>query len=175
MLRSYSNTTTRERGVDITILGVDIAILDVDIAILGVEIAIPGVDRAILKRQEKRGGATGWGRGRHSGPRCRRRSPWCGYSFPRCSHSNPRCRHSKPEEGREKGRGYRGREEGEVSRVRRLKAGWITRESGGTKSHKERGAPCYKPILGVRSGRGLGCRGIVRRSVRGRWVVPLFY
>ena len=59
MLRSYSNTTTRERGVDITILGVDIAILDVDIAILGVEIAIPGVDRAILKRQEKRGGATG--------------------------------------------------------------------------------------------------------------------
>ena len=70
------------------------------------------------------------------------------------------------------GGGYRGREEGEVSRVRRLEAGCIARESGGTKSHKGRGAPCYKPILGVRSGRGLGCRETVRRSVRGRWMVP---
>ena len=38
------------------------------------------------------------------------------------------------------GGGYRGREEGEVSRVRRLEAGCIGRESGGTKSHKGRGA-----------------------------------
>ena len=155
----------RQRGVDIAILGVDIAIIGVDIAILG-------VDRAILSRQEKRGEATGGGRGRHSGPRGRHSSPRCGCSNLRCRHSNPRCRHSKPEEAREKGRGYRGREEGEVSRVRRLEAGWIARESGGTKSHKGRGAPCYKPILGVRSGRGLGCRGTVRRSVRGRWAIP---
>ena len=62
----------------------------------------------------------------------------------------------------ERGRGYGGREEGEVSRVRRLEAGCRAR----------RGTPCYKPILGVRSERGLGCRETVRRSVRGRWVVP---
>ena len=36
-----------------------------------------------------------------------------------------------------------------VSRVRLLEAGWIAREFGGTKSHKEHGAPCYKLILGV--------------------------
>ena len=72
----------------------------------------------------------------------------------------------------ERGGGYRGREEGEVSRVRRFGAGCIARESGGTKSHKGRGAPCYKPILGVRSGRGLGCRETVRRSVRERWMIP---
>ena len=101
----------------------------------------------------------------------------CRRSSPRRSHGLPRCRHSKPEKAREKregrtGGGYGGREEGEVSRVRRLEAGCIARESGGTKSHKGRGAPCYKPILGVRSGRGLGCRETVRRSVRGRWVVP---
>ena len=72
----------------------------------------------------------------------------------------------------ERGGGYRGMEEGEVSRVRRLEAGCTARESGGTKGHKGREAPCYKPILGVRSGRGLGCRETVRRSVRGRWMVP---
>ena len=121
-------------------------------------------------------------KGRHRGLRCRHSNSQCGYSNPRwrhsnprCRHSNPRCRHSKPEEVRENGRGYRGREEGEVSRVRRLEAGWIARESGGTKSHEGRGTPCYKPILGVRSGRGLSCRGTVRRSARGRWVVPSFY
>ena len=98
----------------------------------------------------------------------------CRRSSPRRSHGLPRCRHSKPEEAREKregrtgGGGYRGREEGEVSRVRRLEVGCIARASGGPKSHKGRGAPCYKPILGVRSGRGLGCRKTVRRSVRGR-------
>ena len=48
-LSSYGNNTMRERGVDIAILGVDIAILGVDIVILD-------VDRAILRRQEKRGG-----------------------------------------------------------------------------------------------------------------------
>ena len=165
-LRSYANSTMRERGVDIAILGVDIKILGVDTAIIGVHIAILGVDRAILKRQEKRGGATGGGRDRHSGPRCKQSSPRCGYSNPRCRHSNPRCRHSKPnKEAREKARGYRGREEGEISRVRRLEAGWIAHESGSTKSHKGRGALSHEPILGVRSGRGLGCRGTVRRSV----------
>ena len=139
-------------------------------------------DRAILRRQEKKRGATGGGRGRHSGPRCRHSSPRCGYSNPRCRHSNPRCRlsnarcrHSKPKEAKGKGRGFRGREEGEVSRVRRLEAGWIARESGGTKSHIGGGSPYYKPILGIRSGRGLGYRGTVRRKVRGRWVVPSFY
>ena len=79
-------------------------------------------------------GATGGGRGRHSGPRCR--------------HSSPRCRHSKSEEAREKGRRYRGMEEGEVSSVRRLEAGWSACEFGGTKSHRGRGTPCYKPFLG---------------------------
>ena len=47
-LRSYGNSTMRERGVDIAILSVDIAILGVDIAILGVDIAILGVDIAVL-------------------------------------------------------------------------------------------------------------------------------
>ena len=71
----------------------------------------------------------------------------CRRSSPRRSHGISRCRHSKPEEAGEK-RGGRtgggatggGREEGEVSRVRRLEAGCIARESGGTKSHKGRGA-----------------------------------
>ena len=153
-LRSYANSTTRERSVYIAILG---------------------VDRAILRRQEKRRGATGGRRGRYSSPRCRHSSPRCRYSNPWCRHSNPRCRHSKPEEAREKGRGDRGREKGEVSRVRCLEAGWIARESRGTKSHKGREEPSYKPILGVRSERGLGFRGTVRRSVRGRWVVSCFY
>ena len=68
--RTYGNSTTRERGVDIAILvvdivtlvvgiailGVDIAILGVDIIILGVDIAILDVDIATLRRQEK-----GWG------------------------------------------------------------------------------------------------------------------
>ena len=63
----------------------------------------------------------------------------CRRSSPRRSHGLPRCRHSKPEEAREnaeveRGGGYRGREEGEVSRVRRLEAGCIARESGGTKA-----------------------------------------
>ena len=170
-LRSYANSTMRKRGVDITILGVDTAVLGVDIALIGVDIAILEVDTAILRRQEKWRGAAGGGRGRHSGPWYRHSSPRCGYSDPRCRHSNPRCRHSKPEAAREKWRGYWGREEGEVSRVRRLEPGWIARESGGTKSHKGRRASCYKPILRVRSGRGLGCRGTVRRSGQGCWVI----
>ena len=62
-----------------------------------------------------------------------------------------------------------------VSRVRLLGAGWIAREFEGTKSHKGHGGPCYKLLLGVRSGRGLGCRETLRRRVRGSWVVPLFY
>ena len=155
-LRSYGNNTIRKSGVDIAIIGVDIAILGVDIAILGVDIAILDVDIANLRRQEKRGGATGGGRGRHSNPRCRHSSPRCRYSNPRCRHSNPRCRHSnprcrhsKPEEAIEKGRRYREREEGEVSRARRLEAGWSAREFEGTKSHRGRGTPCYKPFLGV--------------------------
>ena len=141
-LRSYGNNIIRKRGVDITMLGVDIPIL-------GVVIANP-------TRQEKRGGATGGGTGRHSGPRCRHSSSRCRYSNPRCRHSNPRCRyssprcrHSKPEEAREKGRRYRRREEGEVSRVRRLEAGWSAREFGGTKTYRGRGTPCDKPFLGV--------------------------
>ena len=55
-----------------------------------------------------------------------------------------------------------------------VKTGWSglehPRKFGYTRSHKGRGAPCYKPILGVRSGPALSCRGTVRRSVRGRWV-----
>ena len=45
--------------------------------------------------------------------------------------------------------GYGGREEGVVSRVRLLEAGWIAREFVGTMSHKGHGAPCYKLIPGV--------------------------
>ena len=61
-----------------------------------------------------------------------------------------------------------------ISHVRRFEAGWRAREFEDTRSHKEREAPCYYPILEVRSGRGLGCRGTVRRSVRGRRVVTCF-
>ena len=61
-LRSYSNNTMRERGVDIATLGVDIATLGIDITTLGVDMTILGVDQAILRRQEKRGGATGGAR-----------------------------------------------------------------------------------------------------------------
>ena len=71
----------------------------------------------------------------------------CRRSSPRDSHGIPRCRHSKPEEARqneevERGGGYGGREEGVVSRVRLLEAGWIAREFGGTKSHNGHAAPC---------------------------------
>ena len=77
-LRSYANSTMRERGVYIAILGVGTVILSVDIVILGVDIAIIGIDRAKrkgeglqeeggvgianLRRGEKKGGATGGGR-----------------------------------------------------------------------------------------------------------------
>ena len=44
-----------------------------------------------------------------------------------------------------------------ASHVRRLEASCSARVSRCTRSHKGRGAPCCKPILGVRSGRGLGC------------------
>ena len=87
----------------------------------------------------------------------------CRRSSPRRSHGIPRCRHRESEEARENGEatgGYGGREEGVVSRVRLLEAGWIAREFVDTKSHKGRGAPFYKLIPGVQSGRGLGCRGI---------------
>ena len=62
-LRSYGNSTMRERGVDIAILGVDIAILGGDIAILSVDIATHGEDMAILRMQEKREGLQGEGGG----------------------------------------------------------------------------------------------------------------
>ena len=45
---------------------------------------------------------------------------------------------------------------GVTSHVRRLEAGWSGRVFRGNRSHKGRGAPCCKPILGVRSGGGLG-------------------
>ena len=54
----------------------------------------------------------------------------------RSRHSHPRCRHSNPEEASEKGTGYKEKEEGEVSRVRRLEAGWSARKFGGIKSHR---------------------------------------
>ena len=60
---------------------------------------------------------------------------------------------------------------GVVNHVRRLEAGWCGRVFGGARSHRGRGAPYYRRILGGRSGQGLGCRGTVRRSVRGRWRV----
>ena len=60
---------------------------------------------------------------------------------------------------------------GVVNHVRRLEAGWCGRVFGGTKSHRGRGAPYYRRVLGGQSRQGLGCRGIVRRSVRGRWRV----
>ena len=60
---------------------------------------------------------------------------------------------------------------GVVNHVRRLEAGWFGRVFGGTKNHRERRAPYYRRILGGQSRQGLGCRGTVRRSVRGRWRV----
>ena len=71
----------------------------------------------------------------------------------------------------EKGWGLQGEGGGGVGRVRRLEAGRSVREFVDTRSHKGRGAPYHKSILGVRSRRDLGCRGTVRRSVRGRWAV----
>ena len=58
-----------------------------------------------------------------------------------------------------------------VNRVGRLGAGKCGRVFGGTKSHRMRGAPYYRRIRESRSGQGLGCRGTVRRSVRGHWRV----
>ena len=52
-----------------------------------------------------------------------------------------------------------------INHVRRLQAGWCGRVFGGTESHRERGAPYYRRILGGRSRQGLSCRGTVRRSV----------
>ena len=66
----------------------------------------------------------------------------------------------RKQEGRE-GKGYRGREKDELSRVRSLEADWSTREFGDPKCHRGHGALGCKPILGVQSGRVLGCRGIV--------------
>ena len=57
---------------------------------------------------------------------------------------------------------------GVVNHVRRLEAGWCGHVLGDTKSHRGRGAPYYRRILGGRLGQGLGCRETVRRSVRGR-------
>ena len=64
-----------------------------------------------------------------------------------------------------------GLKRGVVNHVRRLEAGWCGRVFGGTMSHRGHGASYYRRILGGRSGQGLGCRGTVRRSVRGRWRV----
>ena len=132
------DNTTAERGVDIAILGVDVAILGLDIVILGVDIAIFGVDIEIL-----------------------------GVDIAVLSVDiailgvNIAILRRQ-----EKGWGLMGGGGG-GSRVRRLEAGWSVGEFVDTRSHNGRGAPCYKPILGVRSGWGLGCRGTVRRSVRG--------
>ena len=55
------------------------------------------------------------------------------------------------------GAGYTGTGGGGVaiSHVRCVEASWSARAFADTRSHMGRGAPCYKPILGVRSGRGL--------------------
>ena len=57
--------------------------------------------------------------------------------------------------------GLRGREEGVVSRVRHLEAGWSVRESVDIRSHNRREVPCCMPIPGVRPGRDLDYRGIL--------------
>ena len=119
-----------------TILGVDIAILGVGIANLrrqekgerlqggggGVDIAFLGIDVAVLSVDITILGVD--------------------ITILGVDKANLRRREKK-------GRDYRGREKGVVSRVRRLEAGWIAREFGGTKSHEGHGAPYYKWILGV--------------------------
>ena len=60
-----------------------------------------------------------------------------------------------------KRRRLRGRGEGVVSRVGHREAGWSVREFVGTRSRKERVAPYYMPIPGVRPWRDLDCRGIL--------------
>ena len=106
---------------------------------VGVDIVILGVDIEILCR--------------YIDPRCRHSNPRCGHIDPRCRHNDPRCRHSGPEEAEGKTKkwegGLRGREEGVVSRVRRLEAGLSVLESVDTRSHKGHGAPCYMPIPGI--------------------------
>ena len=47
----------------------------------------------------------------------------------------------------------------EVSHVIRHITCESVREFGGTRSHKGRARPCYRPIRGVRSRRGRGCQG----------------
>ena len=45
---------------------------------------------------------------------------------------------------------------GQVSHVIHPVIGSSAREFGGTRSHKGRARPCYRPIRGVRSRRGRG-------------------
>ena len=127
--------------------GVDIAILVIGIAILGVGIAILGVDIAFLGVD----------------------ITILGVDIAIFDVDIAILRRQ------EKGWGLQGKGGGGVSRIRRLEAGWSIREFEYIRSHKGCGTPCCKPILGVRSGRGLGCRGTVQRSVRRRWVVDWFY
>ena len=137
----------RERDLDIAILGTDIAIPGVGIAILGVDIATIGVDIEIVGVDIAILGVD---------------IAILGVDIALLDVDIAVRRRQKKGKGggcREKG------EEEEVSRVRRLEAGWRTRGFGDTRSHKGRGTPCYKPILGVSSERGLGCRGTVQRSV----------
>ena len=105
--------------------------------ILGVDIAILGVGIANLRRQEKGEGLQGGGGG------------GVGIAFLGVDIAILGVDIANLRRREKKGRDYRGREKGVVSRVRRLEAGWIAREFGGTKSHKGHGAPYYKWILGV--------------------------
>ena len=91
-------------GVDIVILGVDIAILGVDISILGVDIAILGVDIGIL-----------------------------GVDITILGVDKAVLRRQKRNKKKWGGGGYGGREEGVVSGVRHLEAGWSVLESVDTR------------------------------------------
>ena len=117
-------------GVDIEILGVDMAILGVDIEILGVDIADLGLDISILN---------------------------VNITILRADIIILGVDIAILMRQKKEGAGYRGRGGGGVaiSHVRCVEAGWSTRAFADTRSHMGRGAPYYKPILGVRSGRGL--------------------
>ena len=118
------------RGVDIEILGVDMAILGVDIEILGVDIADLGLDISNLNVNITI---------------LRANIVILGVDIAILMRQ------------KKEGAGYRGRGGGRVaiSHVRCLEAGRSARAFADTRDHMGRGARCYKPILEVRSGRGL--------------------
>ena len=141
--------------MDIAILGVGIAILGVDVPLFGVDIAFPGVDIAILGVDIAV---------------VRVDITILGVDISILDVDIAILMRQEEGGGLH---GEAGRGALPISYVIRLEAGWGAHEFGDNRGNKGREAPCYKPILGVRLGRGLGCRGIIWRNVRSHWVVAL--